>query len=345
MVKFGPPMAPASVSCSAPGCQYATPEGIPDYAMLTQHLNLHIQTAHPQAPVQQIQTAKLDKRLRPVSTLGMTELNWRFFLSEWSRYTRQTGVKDQVMLDELWDTMDTELRQLAFSEGSEDSLNTEDLMLARIKSLAVTVLHASVHIVTLHDMKQLPSETVKSFSARVRGTAANCELTKPCPAPACTQTISFLEDTCYNIVLTGLHCSDMRDRALTQAMLGTVKDLATLVNYCTAEESGKCAGAQTVGVNRGQSSYKGGAEHTPPSKCGFCGEKQHGRGSRAEREKMCKVTVWKVPKVTPHGQCLQISIPPSQTHAHGGEDDNQCCIRVLQQLHNQLQGILDVPSP
>ena len=68
----------------------------------------------------------------------MTELNWHFFLSEWSRYTRQTGVKDQVMLDELWDTMDTELRQLAFSEGSEDSLNTEDLMLARIKSLVQT---------------------------------------------------------------------------------------------------------------------------------------------------------------------------------------------------------------
>ena len=281
-------MAPEPVPCSAPGCQYSTPDGIPDYALLTQHLNLHIQTAHPPQALQQAQTAKLDKRLRPVSTLGMTELNWRFFLSEWSRYTRQTGVKDQVMLDELWDTMDTELRQLAFSEGSEDSLNTEELMLARIKSLAVTVLHASVHIVTLHDMKQLPSETVKSFSARVRGTAANAELTKPCPSPTCTQTVSFLEDTCYNIVLSGLHCSDMRDRALTQAMLGTVKDLATLVNYCTAEESGKCAGAQTVGANRGQSSYKGGVEHTPPPKCGFCGEKQHGRGSRAEREKLCK---------------------------------------------------------
>ena len=131
------------------------------------------------------------------------------------------------MLDELWDTMDTELRQLAYLDGSEDSLNTEALMLARIKSLAVTVLYASVHIVKLHDMKQLPSETVKLFSARVRGTAANCELTKPCPAPACTKTVSFLEDTRYNIVLSGVHCSDMRDQALTQAMLGTVKYLTT----------------------------------------------------------------------------------------------------------------------
>ena len=46
--------------------------------------------------------------------------------------------------------METELRQLAFSEGGEEQeqLTTEDLMLAKIKSLAVTVLHASVHIVT-----------------------------------------------------------------------------------------------------------------------------------------------------------------------------------------------------
>ena len=292
MVKFGPPLPgpmppPDPVPCSAPGCGYETPVGLPDFAMATQHLNLHIQVAHPVQAPQHVQTAKLDKKLRPVSTLGMTELNWRFFLSEWSRYTRQTGIKDQVLLDELWSTMDTELRQLAFSEGAEETLNTEALMLVRIKSLAVTVLHASVHIVTLHDMKQLPSETVKSFSARVRGTAANCELSKTCTSATCEQKVSFLEDTCYNIVLSGLHDSNMRDRALTQAMLGTVTDLVTLVNYCTAEESGKCTGAQTIGANRG-SSYRGGVEHAPSSKCGFCGEKQHGKGSRAEREKLCK---------------------------------------------------------
>ena len=185
MVKIGPPMAPPPVQCPSPGCVYSTPEGLPDFAMITDHLNLHARLAHPAVALppagQAGQAVKLDKKIRPVGTLGMTELNWRFYLSEWNRYTRQTGIADQVLRDELWNTMDTELRQLAFSEGSEDSLNTEELMLARIKSLAVTVLHPSVHIVTLHDMKQLPSETVKSFSARVRGNAANCNLAKKCP--------------------------------------------------------------------------------------------------------------------------------------------------------------------
>ena len=48
-------------------------------------------------------------------------------MSEWSRYTRQTGIADRVLLDDLWNTVDTELRQLAFSEVSEEQLTTEDL--------------------------------------------------------------------------------------------------------------------------------------------------------------------------------------------------------------------------
>ena len=77
--------------------------------------------------------------------MGMTEIQWKFYLSEWHRYKRQTGIADVVLRDELWNTMDQELRQLAFSEGSEDTLVTEELTLGRINSLAVTVLHPSVH--------------------------------------------------------------------------------------------------------------------------------------------------------------------------------------------------------
>ena len=47
----------------------------------------------------------------------------------------------------------------------------------------------------------------------------------------------------------------MKDRALAQAMLGNVKDLVTLVTYCTAEESEKCAVSGTVCGLR-KSTYK-----------------------------------------------------------------------------------------
>ena len=41
--------------------------------------------------------------------------------------------------------MGPDLKQLAFDQGNMDDLNTEDLMLARIKSLALTVQQAAVH--------------------------------------------------------------------------------------------------------------------------------------------------------------------------------------------------------
>ena len=108
------------VPCLSPGCVYTTPVELPDFTILTEHLTLYCKLAHPvqhqAGPAVAGLTAKLDKRLRPQATLGMSELNWRFYVSEWSRYTGQTGIADRVLLDELWNTMDTELRQLAFSD-------------------------------------------------------------------------------------------------------------------------------------------------------------------------------------------------------------------------------------
>ena len=96
---------PDPVQCPSPGCGYTTPVGLPDFTILTEHLTLHCKLAHPvqhrAGPAAAGLTAELDKRLRPQATLGMSELDWRFYVSEWIRYTRQTGIADRVLLDGL----------------------------------------------------------------------------------------------------------------------------------------------------------------------------------------------------------------------------------------------------
>ena len=77
----------------------------------------------------------------------MSEESWRFFLDEWSRYKRQTGISGQELLDELWTCMAEELRQIAFAEGGTTNLTTEEAMTIKIKTLAVISLHSSVHVV------------------------------------------------------------------------------------------------------------------------------------------------------------------------------------------------------
>ena len=158
-------------------------------------------------------------------------------MHKWERYKRQTALSEPELTDELWACMDSDLEKLAFSDGSENL--TSDTLLEKIKSLAVTTLHPSVHVVTLHQMKQNDQETTKAFSARVKGTANNCDLQKRCPKPGCGEVVSFNDETCYHVVMAGLVNQDLKDKVLTQAMLGVIKDLPTLLNFAAAEESAK----------------------------------------------------------------------------------------------------------
>ena len=73
---------------------------------------------------------------------------WRYYVSEWEDYKRATGIKGQDVLDELWSCMTADLKRLAFDQGGKETLNTEALMMARIRQLAVSVLHSVVHTVS-----------------------------------------------------------------------------------------------------------------------------------------------------------------------------------------------------
>ena len=74
---------PPQTPCSVPECVYLTPQDLPTWQMVTDHLKTHTSAVHgiapPPATTPAGQTAKLDKRLRPTASLGMTELDWRFY--------------------------------------------------------------------------------------------------------------------------------------------------------------------------------------------------------------------------------------------------------------------------
>ena len=121
-----------------------------------------------------------------------------------------------------------------------------------IKSLAVMLLHTAVQTVSLHEAKQAPEESVKTFVARVRGIVANCELVKLC---TCGATVNYIEETVYQVALAGLRDRDLQAWCTSQALLKQITDINTLVNFCTAEESSKLGVAATVAGLR-KSGYK-----------------------------------------------------------------------------------------
>ena len=70
-----------------------------------------------------------------------------------------TGLKPPDILEELWTCMASDRRRLAFDQGGKEDLTTEDLMMARIKSLVVTELHSAVTTVNLPDSKQMADKS------------------------------------------------------------------------------------------------------------------------------------------------------------------------------------------
>ena len=129
---------PDPVPCSAPSCPYITPQGIPDHATITEHLRLHAQLAHSAAAVAPPSAStKVGQHTQPKVTPNMTERSFKFFVSEWGRYKRATGIADQMLLDELWSTMPQDIKQLVFDQVDDNDLNTEELMLSKIKSVVV----------------------------------------------------------------------------------------------------------------------------------------------------------------------------------------------------------------
>ena len=81
------------------------------------------------------------KHPRPLAKLDMNEHEFRFFQDEWEDYKNSTGLRGNDLLSELWMKMTPDLKKLAFDQGSKALLVTKVQMMARIKSLAVSVLH------------------------------------------------------------------------------------------------------------------------------------------------------------------------------------------------------------
>ena len=171
---------------------------------------------------------------------------------------------------------------MAFQDGISHT-DPKDLLNA-FKTLAVTTVHPALHVVSLHETKQLSEESVKAFCARVKGIARNCNLEKLCTKALCNESVSFVEETCFHVVLTGLLDQDIKEKVLTQAMVGNVKDLPTLVEYVSAEESAR---QKAPPRNVAAMSGKDVPQKQSDRKCSGCGLSQHGSFNK-NRAKQCK---------------------------------------------------------
>ena len=122
---------PAPVSCSVQGCDWVTPANVPTWELLRDMLQIHVGSVHgvPARGQEGGQPAAVRPKPAPVARpeidLGASEHEWKFFVAEFERYKRTTGISGTTVLDELWHCQAKSLRSLMQAEASITNLDTE----------------------------------------------------------------------------------------------------------------------------------------------------------------------------------------------------------------------------
>ena len=270
--------------CPFPACDYETEDVTDDLAAVL--ISVHSKGAHSTAPTTTATpnwTAKIEKVRRPtISSAGSSE-EWSYFLTRWQDYVEATKVEGKDKVIQLLECCDEQLRKdlTRNAGGSLTNKSTEEVMEA-IKKLAVRDENTMVARVHLHNMRQDRDETIRSFSARLRGQAGVCKFLVACPE--CNTEVNYTENVLRDVVTRGL-----ADDEIQLDLLGDTNQNMTLeevLQFIEAKESGKRSAGrllQTQGAEATRSQYRN-TKHSDlrnrwaekTKTCLYCGKPGHG---------------------------------------------------------------------
>ena len=292
-----------AVTCPIPDCGYTTPDLDPAIvaALLTTHSAVHSNVRNTDTAT----CAKVEKVRRPVITAGSSSEDWSYFSSRWNDYVQATRVAGHDRIIQLLECCDEQLRKdLTRSHGSLTT-KTEVDILAAIKTLAVRQENTMVARVTLLNMKQDREETIRSYSARLRGQAGVCRYSVKCSG--CNNDVDYTDEMVKDAVTRGLSDQDIQLDLLGERNQDMT--LEEVLKFVEAKEIGKRSASQlhdtAAAVQNASdpqvaaaSQYKSSQrrqkvqkqqQHTDNRSCYYCGIPGHGhKPSFKERKLKCK---------------------------------------------------------
>ena len=142
-----------------------------------------------------------------------------------------------------------------------DTALTDKIKLLEIHAMSVhqsntdyvAAFHPSIYTVQLHNAKQVEDEQVKAFAGRVHNISRKCSLQKRCQ---CGIQVSFRKETVYHVVLDGLRDKELQKACTNEASLNNIRDITTLLDFCTSKESNQTSACDIFGGIRSYNSTK-----------------------------------------------------------------------------------------
>ena len=247
---------PPQQKCSQTDCQFETPAGCPTWELLSTFLVQHTQAVHAATPANNPSAPRLEKLPRPTFTLDMSQAEWSFTEAQWTAYiSQQAGLREEVKVQQLQAACDQALLRRVYDDGGLAALDTEAKLLAKVKKLAVRVVHKTLHMQNLWNMIQQAEEPIRAFASRLTGTAELCDFTMTCSSDTCTHKNSYKDQMIMQALLKGMSDTDIRTRVLSRTQNNELLTLHAIIDYIAAEEASSASFASlqhphTVAANR-----------------------------------------------------------------------------------------------
>ena len=187
-------------NCTCPACEYETADDLAAVLLTVHSKGFH---STPTARASHNPSARVEKVRRPTISSAGTSEEWSYFINRWQDYAEATKVEGKDKVIQLLECCDEQLRKdLTRNAGGSLTNKPAEEVLEAIKKLAIREENAMVARVQLHNMRQDRDETIRSFSARLRGQAGVCKFFVPCPG--CDTEVNYTENVLCDVVTRGL---------------------------------------------------------------------------------------------------------------------------------------------
>ena len=135
---------------------------------------------------------KWDSLPRPRLEDNCSQSDWKFFATQWKRYTEGVNMSPAQQVQHLWAAC-SETLQRNLHMGRGNKILDPKQLLDHLHFIAVQRKNNLVNIVDMQRMGQNTNETTLQFSNRLNGQADLCDFSVNCPN--CQESVSYKDLT------------------------------------------------------------------------------------------------------------------------------------------------------
>ncbi len=200
-----------TLTCPFEGCPwtYNSMFGVDQsFQLVTVHIQSVHATEHPQPSSS---TAKAPKLNPPSIDTGVDSETWRVFQVMWGQYCQGSQLREDLKSLQLFQCASDNLKRLLIQSNPAITNCSPEFVMNSMEKLAVIPTSRGATREELRSMVQGNDESIRTFSARVKGKAQICgfQMKSSCQ---CNTRVDYTQEVVKDVILSGIADPDIKMR-------------------------------------------------------------------------------------------------------------------------------------